>query len=80
MTMISLLGLPLDLPPDAPARADGCTSFWSGLPEYLSRCKCFRTTASTTFEANKYTQAKLSREGYLLRRRTKPTVLMRSAR
>ena len=38
MTMISLLGLPLDLPPNAPARAKGLTSFTSGLPEYLSRC------------------------------------------
>ena len=38
MTMISLLGLPLDLPPDSPARADGLTSFVTGLPDYLSRC------------------------------------------
>ena len=41
MTMISLLGLPLDLPSNAPASADGLTSFMSGLPEYLSRCLYF---------------------------------------
>ncbi|CAF9916077.1 MAG: CAAX farnesyltransferase (FTase) subunit beta [Heterodermia speciosa] len=41
MTMISLLGLPLELPPEAPARAHGLTSFLSGLPEYLSRCQTF---------------------------------------
>lgn len=37
--MISLLGLPYDLSPEAPARANGLTSFLSGLPEYLSRCE-----------------------------------------
>ncbi len=39
MVMISLLALPLELPPDAPARAKGLTTFLDGLPEYLSRCK-----------------------------------------
>ena len=38
MVMISLLALPLELPPNAPARAHGLTSFLDGLPEYLSRC------------------------------------------
>lgn len=38
MTIISLLALPLELPPNAPARASGFTSFLDGLPEYLSRC------------------------------------------
>lgn len=38
MTMISLLAIPLELPPSAPARASGFTSFLDGLPEYLSRC------------------------------------------
>lgn len=38
MTIISLLAIPLELPPNAPARASGLTSFLDGLPEYLSRC------------------------------------------
>ena len=38
MTMISLLAIPLELPPNAPARASGFNSFLDGLPEYLSRC------------------------------------------
>lgn len=38
MTMIVLLAIPLELPPNAPARARGFTSFLDGLPEYLSRC------------------------------------------
>ena len=41
MVMISLLGLPLELPLDAPARANGLTTFLDGLPEYLSRCQTF---------------------------------------
>jgi hypothetical protein len=39
MVMISLLDLPLDLPPDAPVRQEGMETFLDGLPEYLSRCK-----------------------------------------
>ena len=39
MVIITLLALPLELPPNAPARARGLTSFLDGLPEYLSRCK-----------------------------------------
>lgn len=38
MTIIALLAIPLELPPNAPARASGFTSFLDGLPEYLSRC------------------------------------------
>ena len=38
MTIISLLAIPLELPPNAPSRATGFTSFLDGLPEYLSRC------------------------------------------
>ena len=38
MTIISLLAIPLELPPNAPARSSGFTSFLDGLPEYLSRC------------------------------------------
>lgn len=38
MTMLSLLALPLELPPNAPARAKGLCTFLDGLPEYLSRC------------------------------------------
>lgn len=43
MVMISLLGLPLSLPPDSPARQGGLESFVDGLPEYLSRCMCSRS-------------------------------------
>lgn len=39
MVIISLLDLPLELPPDAEARQYGLEKFTSGLPEYLSRCK-----------------------------------------
>lgn len=38
MTIIVLLAIPLELPPNAPTRASGFTSFLDGLPEYLSRC------------------------------------------
>ncbi|EYE99877.1 CAAX farnesyltransferase subunit beta RAM1 [Aspergillus ruber CBS 135680] len=41
MVVISLLDLPLELPPDAPARQHGLETFTSGLPEYLSRCQTF---------------------------------------
>lgn len=39
MVIISLLDLPLTLPPDAEARQYGLESFTSGLSEYLARCK-----------------------------------------
>lgn len=39
MVIISLLDLPLDLPPEAEARRHGLETFVSGLPEYLSRCE-----------------------------------------
>lgn len=38
MTIIVLLAIPLELPPNASARVNGFTSFLDGLPEYLSRC------------------------------------------
>lgn len=38
MTIISLLKIPLELPPNASARTSGFTLFSDGLPEYLSRC------------------------------------------
>ncbi|KAM0794710.1 CaaX farnesyltransferase beta subunit Ram1 [Usnea florida] len=41
MTIISLLAIPLELPPNAPSRVTGFTSFLDGLPEYLSRCQTF---------------------------------------
>lgn len=52
MTIIVLLAIPLDLPPNAPARASGFTSFLDGLPEYLSRCKvsCSNLCAIYQFE------------------------------
>lgn len=39
MVIISLLDLPLELPPEAEARRHGLETFVSGLPEYLSRCE-----------------------------------------
>lgn len=39
MVMMSLLSLPLELPPNALARKVGLTSFSDRLPQYLSRCR-----------------------------------------
>ena len=39
MVIIALLQLPLDLPPNALARALGMTSFLDKLPEWLGRCE-----------------------------------------
>ncbi|EPE27026.1 Terpenoid cyclase/Protein prenyltransferase [Glarea lozoyensis ATCC 20868] len=41
MVIITLLDLPLDLPVDSPARSDECTTFLSGLPEWVARCQTF---------------------------------------
>ncbi|KAF4310962.1 Prenyltransferase/squalene oxidase [Botryosphaeria dothidea] len=41
MVIISLLNLPVDLPPDAPARAQGLTTFIDKLPEWISSCQTF---------------------------------------
>lgn len=41
MVIISLLALPLELPPNAPTRTNGFITFLDGLPEYLSRCQTF---------------------------------------
>ncbi|KIW89170.1 uncharacterized protein Z519_10022 [Cladophialophora bantiana CBS 173.52] len=38
---ISLLNLPLSLPPDSPARDAGIETFKDGLGEYLSRCQTY---------------------------------------
>ena len=38
MVMISLLGLPLELPQESSARAAGMSSFLDKLPQWLSRC------------------------------------------
>lgn len=43
MVMISLLNLPIDLPPDAEVRQHGMETFMDGLPEYLSRCSSYQT-------------------------------------
>ncbi|KAH8697720.1 CaaX farnesyltransferase beta subunit Ram1 [Talaromyces proteolyticus] len=60
MVIISLLNLPLDLPPEAEARQHGLRTFVSGLPEYLSRCESLffggqssiltKVTSGQTFE------------------------------
>ncbi|KAI1933137.1 CAAX farnesyltransferase (FTase) subunit beta [Ophidiomyces ophidiicola] len=41
LVMLALLGLPVELPPDAPARGFGHDTFLSGLPEYLSTCQTY---------------------------------------
>lgn len=41
MTAITLLNLPLELPPDAPARAAGLTSFLDGLGEWIGKCQSY---------------------------------------
>jgi protein farnesyltransferase subunit beta len=41
MTIISLLNLPLELPPDSPARIHGSETFLTGLAEWVGRCQAF---------------------------------------
>lgn len=38
MVMISLLNLPLELPPTSKAMIEGTETFLTGVPQYLSRC------------------------------------------
>lgn len=39
VVVLSLLNLPLDLPPDAPARLGGRTTFTDGLADWVARCQ-----------------------------------------
>ncbi|KAF2116349.1 terpenoid cyclases/protein prenyltransferase alpha-alpha toroid [Lophiotrema nucula] len=41
LVALSLLNLPLELPPDAPARQHGLTSFLDNLGEWVSRCQTY---------------------------------------
>jgi protein farnesyltransferase subunit beta len=41
MTIISLLNLPLQLPPGSPARVNGDETFVTGLPEWISQCQTY---------------------------------------
>ena len=41
LVVLSLLNLPIELPPDAPARAEGMTTFLDGLGEWVSRCQTY---------------------------------------
>jgi protein farnesyltransferase subunit beta len=41
MTVITILNLPLELPPDAPARKAGLTSFLDRLGEWVGRCQTY---------------------------------------
>lgn len=41
MVIVSLMDLPFELPPDAPARQKGRTTFADGLGDYLSRCQTY---------------------------------------
>lgn len=41
MTIITLLNLPLDLPPDAPIRKQGISSFLDRLGEWIGRCQTY---------------------------------------
>ncbi|KAK2736482.1 CAAX farnesyltransferase (FTase) subunit beta [Myotisia sp. PD_48] len=48
IVMIVLLDLPMELPPDAPARKFGHDTFISGLPEYISSCQTYEGGISGT--------------------------------
>ncbi|KAI0477709.1 terpenoid cyclases/Protein prenyltransferase [Xylariaceae sp. FL0804] len=39
--VVSLLNLPLELPPDCPARTAGCPDLFAGLADYVRRCQTF---------------------------------------
>lgn len=39
LTIISILNLPLELPPDSPARVKGDETFLTGLYQWISRCQ-----------------------------------------
>ena len=41
LTVLSLLNIPMDLPPDAPARKNGLTSFLDNLGSWIGRCQAF---------------------------------------
>jgi protein farnesyltransferase subunit beta len=41
LVILSLLNIPLELPPDAPARAHGMTSFLDKLGEWISSCQTY---------------------------------------
>lgn len=41
LVVMSLLNLPLELPPDAPARAHGLTNFLDNMGEYVSNCQSY---------------------------------------
>ncbi|KAI9660824.1 MAG: CAAX farnesyltransferase (FTase) subunit beta [Trizodia sp. TS-e1964] len=54
MVMISLLNLPIDLPPASPARVEEGDTLLARLPEYLSSCQTFEggISSSPGFEAH----------------------------
>ena len=76
MVIVSLLALPLELPPNAPARAHGFTSFLDGLPEYLSRCTLPQPTDVNI--AYLVSRPNLRGAVYLLYHRVKPMAHMHS--
>ena len=77
LTMISLLGLPLELPSDAPARQSGRQTFGDGLPEYLSRCRELQHQY-THRHANSILQARRSKAAFPEHPRQKLTERMLS--
>jgi protein farnesyltransferase subunit beta len=54
LVVLSLLNLPLELPPDAPARTHGMTSFLDKLGDWISQCQNFEggIGASPGYEAH----------------------------
>lgn len=48
VVILSLLNLPLELPPGAPARANGRTSFIDGLGDWVSKCQSWDGGISAT--------------------------------
>ncbi|RMD44458.1 hypothetical protein DV735_g611, partial [Chaetothyriales sp. CBS 134920] len=54
LVIVSLLDLPLELPPDAPARSAGLSTFNDGLGDFIARCQTYEggISASPGLEAH----------------------------
>ncbi|RMZ82773.1 hypothetical protein DV738_g1494, partial [Chaetothyriales sp. CBS 135597] len=54
LVIVSLLDLPLELPPDAPARSAGLSTFGDGLADFIARCQTYEggISASPGLEAH----------------------------
>lgn len=75
--MINLLNLPLELPPESPAKVTEDDTFLTGLPEYLSRCAC--SHLPTKIQAHVRLKVKPLKAEYLVLQIPKPMVPTRFA-